>query len=365
MIAASAVGISLVGGMGIRTLLFGVRPPDDALLGATLAQASVTEVAVDLRAPWEVVFLDGGDLLLTERAGDLVRLAPDGTRRWTVPVPGVVQRGEGGLLGLALHPRFAETRWIYVYLTADRENRVERYELGDDGRLSGRTVLVDGIPAASFHDGGRLAFGPDGFLYATTGEAGNRPSARDPSSLGGKILRLTDQGGVPPGNPFGTLVWSLGHRNPQGLAWAPDGTLWATEHGRSGVSSGLDELNRIEPGGDYGWPEVQGDDRQAGVVSPVLHSGPEHTWAPSGTAWVDGRVWFGGLRGQALYEATPRDGGAELRVHFFGELGRIRDVRAGPDGMLWILTNNTDGRGRPRDGDDKLLRVDPAALVGR
>lgn len=324
--------------------------------------AETTVVARNLDAPWDVEFLAGGDVLVTERRGRLVRLGPDGTRRWSVPVEGVAPRGEGGLLGMALHPAFTENRWIYLYFTAADENRILRYRLGDDGELQDAAVMVDGIPAANFHDGGRIAFGPDGFLYATTGDAGRQDRAQDPEFLGGKILRMTDTGAPAPGNPFGGYVHTMGHRNPQGITWAADGTMWATEHGRSGAQSGLDELNRIVPGGNYGWPDVQGSETAEGIESPVIHSGPDVTWAPAGMAWVDGSIFFTGLRGRALYEAVPQGGTATLIAHLQGELGRLRDVSLGPDGMLWILTNNTDGRGDPLEGDDKLLRVDPAGL---
>ncbi len=346
----------------------GPGAPDDASSGVrqgrTLDQVGdrLTVVARDLEAPWSLAFLPEGDLLVAERPGRLVRLSPDGTRRWSVTVPGVRARGEGGLLGMALHPGFTRTRWIFLYLTSTDENRVERYTLGDDGTLGERTVLVDGIPAASIHDGGRIAFGPDALLYVTTGDAGRADGARDPAYLGGKILRMTDEGAAAD-NPLAGFVYSLGHRNPEGLTWADDGTLWETEHGPSGFPGGFDELNRIVPRGDYGWPDVLGSETLAGTIGPVLHSGPDDTWAPAGAAWWRGRVFFTGLRGQALYEAEPAGAGATLTAHLKGDLGRLRGGWIGPDGKLWFFTSNRDGRGRPNEGDDQLLRLDPAALV--
>jgi glucose/arabinose dehydrogenase len=201
-------------------------------------------------------------------------------------------------------------------------------------------------------------------LYATTGDAGNEVSSRSAASLAGKILRMTREGGVPQSNPFGSHIWSLGHRNPQGMAWDGQGRMWSTEHGRSGIDSGLDEVNLVAAGGDYGWPAYEGDAVGDGITPPVLHSGASHTWAPSGAAWLDGRLYFGGLRGQALFEVRGLGGEPELVVHFFTELGRIRQVRVGPDGMLYILTANRDGRGQPRRGDDRLVRVDPRRLGG-
>lgn len=323
-------------------------------------------VATGLEVPWEIAFLPDGDLLVTERPGRLVRLAPDGGRRWSVEVPGVRARGEGGLLGLAPDPAFEETRRIWIYLTGASGNRVERWRLGPGGALTDRTVVVDGIPAAPFHDGGRMAFGPDGMLWITTGDAGDPDSAPDPGSLAGKILRVRPDGRPAPGNPSGTGVWSRGHRNPQGLAWDAEGDLWATEHGPSGLSSGFDEVNRIRGGGDYGWPRARGDEAPTGTIPPALHSGADDTWAPSGAAVAEGSLWFGGLRGQALYELhLGPDGPGALTAHLLGDLGRIRQVRLGPDGALWLLTSNRDGRGRARTGDDRVVRVRPEALRGR
>jgi glucose/arabinose dehydrogenase len=362
-LAAAVAGVALGGYLRGR---FGPRMPAGADRGASVGDLpdGLTVVADSLEIPWEVTFLPGGDLLVTQRPGSLIRMGPDGARRWVVDVPGVVHRGGGGLLGLALHPAFHETGWIYLYLTAEGENRVERYRLGDAGELLQRRVVIGGIPAAPFHNGGRLAFGPDGLLYATTGDAGDPASAQDAESLAGKILRVTGEGGIPDDNPLGSAVYSLGHRNPQGLAWDGDGILWATEHGRSGASSGYDEVNRIRAGGNYGWPDGQGDEVPAGTEGPWLHSGPRHTWAPSGGSVSGGRLYFGGLRGQALYELPLGDASASLVVHFLGELGRIRQAKVGPDGSLYLLTNNRDGRGLPGRTDDRLVRVDPAALVG-
>ena len=171
---------------------------------------------------------------------------------------------------------------------------------------------------------------------------------------------MADDGSVPADSVRPTLVYSLGHRNPQGLAWDVEGRLWSTEHG---ASSGLDELNLVEPGANYGWPTAQGDASVEGTTLPVLHSGPETTWAPSGAAYLEGRVLFGGLRGQALYDVRVDRPSSELTVHFFGDFGRIRAVRIGPDGMVYLLTGNRERRGRTRGGDDKLLRVDPVVLV--
>ncbi len=347
-------------------LAFAPQPPSgDVELGRALDDlpADAVQVVADgLDIPWEIAFLPDGDLLVSERPGRLLRI---GERGRVFEIAGVRHVGEGGLLGLALHPNFVDTRWLYLYLTTQVEgglrNRVERYTLSDDA-LTERVVLLEGIPGAPFHDGGRIAFGFDGHLYVTTGDAGNPSAAQDRGTLAGKILRLTDTGAIPPDNPLGTLVYSYGHRNPQGLAWDEAGQLWATEHGRSGLQSGFDELNRITPGANYGWPAIQGDETNEDMTAPVMHSGPDHTWAPAGAAYWAGSVLFAGLRGQALYEARLDGETPELVIHLQGDYGRLRLVRLGPDGWLYLGTSNTDGRGRPRPGDDRVVRVDPDAL---
>ncbi len=317
-------------------------------------------IADNLQIPWEIVFLPDGDLLVTERPGMLKRI---GKERSVYTIEGVLHIGEGGLLGMALHPRFSENQWMYLYLTTKNGesliNRVERYRFERD-RLTEKTTIIDNIPGAAYHDGGRIAFGPDGYLYVTTGDSGKSNLAQDISSLAGKILRLKDDGSIPSDNPFGNAVYSYGHRNSQGLAWGDTEQLWATEHGRSGVLSGLDELNLIEKGKNYGWPEIQGDETKTGMESPVVQSGSDETWAPAGIAFLDNSFFFGGLRGETLYEAKIVGARkVSLIAHFRQEFGRIRAVVLGPDGYLYITTSNTDGRGEPRAGDDKLIRINP------
>ncbi len=365
-----AVIVALIAGAGyafrgpLLLLFFRSDAPPTPQQGISLGStrsSDVTVIAEGLEVPWAIAFLPDGALLVTERPGRLTRI--DGAGRRSFEVPAVRRAGEGGLMGLALHPQFADNGWIYLCLTgeidAGLENRVERYRF-DGARLAERKVILDDIPAAHFHDGCRLAFGPDGYLYVTTGDAGARDRAQERQSLSGKILRLRDDGGVPAGNPFNTAVYSLGHRNPQGLAWDEAGRLWSTEHGRSGMGSGYDELNLIEAGKNYGWPLIQGDESRPGMTSPVLHSGPDYTWAPASAAYLDGRLFFGGLRGAALYEVQPLERGrARIRAHFHNDFGRIREVRSGPDGMLYFATSNRDGRGRARPGDDKIVRVSP------
>lgn len=315
------------------------------------------EVAADnLTVPWEIVLLPDGDMLVSERPGTIRRIGQD---QRSYEVAGVQHRGEGGLLGMALHPRFEENRWLYLYMTTQANesliNRVERY-VYQSGELGEREVIIDNIPGAAIHDGGRIAFGPDKLLYITTGDAAAPQLAQDINSLAGKILRVNDNGGVPDDNPFNNAVYSYGHRNPQGLAWDDQGRLWSTEHGQTSY----DELNLIERGVNYGWPEIEGDETKEGMRTPVAHSGATETWAPGGLAFVDGSLYFAGLRGRALYQAAVNDDGSAdvIAAHFRAEYGRLRAVVLGPGNNLYISTSNTDGRGAASPEDDRILRIE-------
>jgi len=311
----------------------------------------------ELDIPWGLAFLPGGDMLITERPGR-IRLydAETGLLDGSLLVIGdVVHRGEGGLLGIAVHPQFPEQPYVYVYHTYQEAqtlaNCVVRYTFAGDS-LGNRQVLLSGIPGANIHNGGRLKFGPDGCLYVTTGDAAVPERAQDVGSLAGKILRLADDGSIPADNPFpDSPVYSLGHRNSQGLAWDDEGRLWSTEHGQSAT----DEVNQIRPGANYGWPVIRGDETAAGLESPVLHSGRD-TWAPSGLAYLEDSLFFAGLRGGSLFEV--RLPSTVLVRHLQGEFGRVREVVVGPDGSLYLLTSNRDGRGTPAADDDRLIRVD-------
>ena len=321
-------------------------------------------VATDLEIPWDIAFIEDG-LLVTERTGHLELIRADGSRK-EIPIAGVRERGEGGLLGIVLHPDFKRTRYVYLYMSSPdgngTTNRIVRYRYENETLTEDR-VILEGIPGAIYHDGGRMEFGPDGYLYVTTGDATEPTIAQDTNSLGGKILRMTDAGEPAPGNPFDSLVYSYGHRNPQGLAWDSAGRLWSTEHGRSGIQSGLDEINRIEAGANYGWPTIEGDETREGMHAPVRHSGARDTWAPASLVYHDGSLYFGGLRGEALYEAVLEGTRvAEVKEHLKGEYGRIRTVRLSPDGYLYLTTSNTDGRGNADAADDRIIRIDPDTL---
>ena len=360
LVLGVAFGIVLVlyGARGIlMPFLFSPQRPSNVQTGIEkVPEGTAAVIAQGLTIPWEVAFLPNKDILVTQRSGELLLIGTD----TVYEIEGVAHVGEGGLLGMALHPDFETNRWLYLYFTTQTEqgleNRVERYRFKKN-KLSERTLLLSGIPGASFHDGGRIEFGPDGMLYITTGDAGDPDSAQDIHSLAGKILRLRDDGSIPDDNPFSNEVYSYGHRNPQGLTWDSKGRLWSTEHGRSGIQSGFDELNLIEKGKNYGWPVIQGDETKEGMEVPFVHSGANFTWAPGDVEYVKGNFFFGGLRGEALYQV--RENSKELTAHFFGEFGRIRAVRLGPDGMLYITTSNRDGRARPKEGDDKIIRLNP------
>jgi len=328
-------------------------PP--AELTAVQPAGNPFDVVSGLASPWSILRVTEDVTLISQRDDGTILRLEDGETTLVGTVPGVVHEGEGGLLGLAFLED-ADGIWLYAYFTAADDNRIVRmsYDVTPDAGFGEPEVILAGLAKAGNHDGGRIAFGPDGMLYATVGDAGQPDRAQDPASLNGKILRMTPEGGVPDDNPTaGSLVYSMGHRNPQGIAWDSDGQLWAAEFGQDT----WDEFNRIEPGANYGWPIVEGQVDDARFVQPVLQW-PTDEASPSGLAYVNGTFFLASLKGQRVW-AIYIDylGDASATAWFVGEFGRIRDVAAGPDGSLWFLTNNTDGRGDVRDGDDRLMQV--------
>ncbi|MCU0278578.1 MAG: PQQ-dependent sugar dehydrogenase [Candidatus Nanopelagicales bacterium] len=310
------------------------------------------DIASDLAAPWSVVPLADGSALISERDSARILLLRDG-RTTVIGNPAqVLPEGEGGLLGLAV--RSPDPKRVYAYYTAATDNRVVVFDFDGTALTNERTVL-GGIPKGVIHNGGRIAFGPDGYLYVATGETGVPELAQDRRSLAGKILRVTPSGNPAPDNPDPTSpVWSYGHRNVQGLAWDTDGQLWASEFGQEDV----DELNLIEPGRNYGWPMCEGACDIPGMTNPKATWSPTATSSPSGLAILNGSAWVAALRGQALYEVRLLGTSAsEPKAWFAEDLGRLRDVVATPEGNLWVVTNNTDGRGSPRAGDDRIVEV--------
>jgi len=341
---------------------------------ASAANPSIETFVKNLVSPWAIEQAPDGRFFVTERGGR-IRIIKGGQLQsdpWiTLPV---TELGESGLLGLALDPRFNENHFVYVAFTfrdgLRLVNRLVRLREDANGKGVLDKTLIDNIPANLIHDGGRVKFGPDGKLYWTMGETNDRPRSQDLNSLNGKILRLNADGSISTDNPFpNSYVYSYGHRNPQGLAWQP-GTnrLYETEHGPSGIAPDCcrDEVNLIEPGKNYGWPAITGDQTRDGMLSPILQSGNDVTWAPSGATFVTRGPWTGsllftGLRGLALYRVTidktdPRKVASFERL-FQNQYGRLRDVYEASDGTLYILTSNRDGRGSPSAEDDRVLKL--------
>ncbi|GAA3454211.1 PQQ-dependent sugar dehydrogenase [Dactylosporangium matsuzakiense] len=322
---------------------------------------AVTQVGTDTDIPWGLVTLPDGSLLYTRRdAHNIVRLNPvTGARTVVGTVPNVQSTdGEGGLLGLAISSGFASDHWLYIMHTSPADNRIVRIKLnGDALDTASEQVLLSGILRNKFHDGGRLRFGPDGKLYASTGDAQNGDNAQNTNSLNGKILRLNPDGSVPSDNPFGNYVWSYGHRNPQGLAFDSQGRLWEQEFG----NSVMDETNLITKGGNYGWPACEGTSGTCGTAGYIA---PKRTYPTaegscSGIAVVRDVVYIACERGTRLYRAPIS--GSDLpaaAVYFNGTYGRLRTVEPAPDGGLWLTTSNLgDKDSTPDNSDEKVLHV--------
>ncbi|MFE9019416.1 PQQ-dependent sugar dehydrogenase [Streptomyces sp. NPDC007808] len=321
----------------------------------------VRTVAEGLNTPWGLAPLPDGDLLVSSRDdATITRIdGKSGKKTELGEVPGVSPAGEGGLMGLALSPDYASDHMVYAYFTSASDNRIVRMIYNEQKpsgeQLGAPDTIFRGIPKGFVHNGGRIAFGPDKMLYAGTGESGDTGLSQDKDSPGGKILRLTPEGEPAPGNPFpDSPVYSYGHRNVQGLAWDSEQRLFAAEFGQDT----WDELNAIKPGGNYGWPEAEGKSDDADYVNPLAQWGTDDA-SPSGVAYAEGSVWMAGLKGQRLWRVPLKgtQASADPQAFLEGEYGRLRTVVAAGGDKLWVTTSNTDGRGGPKDGDDRILQL--------
>ncbi|MEU1032667.1 PQQ-dependent sugar dehydrogenase [Streptomyces mirabilis] len=322
----------------------------------------VRTVTEGLKSPWGLAPLPEGGLLVSSRDEGTITRVDEKTGKKTElgQVPGVAPAGEGGLLGIALSPAYASDHMIYAYFTTASDNRIVRM-LYDEKKPSGEQLgapdtIFKGIPKGMIHNGGRIAFGPDRMLYAGAGETGDRGQAQDTKALGGKILRMTPDGDPAPGNPFdNSVVYSYGHRNVQGLAWDDKQRLWASEFGQDT----WDELNQIKPGDNYGWPVVEGKNDDPKYHNPVAQWHTDQA-SPSGIAYAEGSIWMAGLRGQRLWRIPLKgtEAAAAPQAFLKGEYGRLRTVVPAGGDKLWLVTSETDGRGSPGKGDDRILELE-------
>ncbi|MFF3870547.1 PQQ-dependent sugar dehydrogenase [Streptomyces sp. NPDC001978] len=364
---SSGGGGTPVGGGGTtpRGTVSGAPPSERAQEETPPATGSVKvlrTVTEGLKTPWGLAPLPDGGLLVSSRDDGTITRVDEKTGRKTElgKVSGVSAADEGGLLGIALSPDYASDHMIYAYFTSASDNRIVRL-LYDEKKPAGEQLgapdtVFKGIPKGYIHNGGRIAFGPDGMLYAGTGESGQRGLAQDKKSLGGKILRMTPEGEPAPGNPFpDSPVYSYGHRNVQGLAWDDKQRLFASEFGQDT----WDELNAIKPGDNYGWPDAEGRSSDPAYHNPIAQWHTDEA-SPSGIAYVDGVIWMAGLRGQRLWRIPLK--GTELsaapQAFLAGRYGRLRTVAPAGDDKLWLITSNTDGRGEPKKGDDRILELE-------
>lgn len=315
-------------------------------------------IAENLASPWSIAKAEQ-TFYVTERGGSIVKIEDGEMERQQVQLEKeLATASEAGLLGFVLAPDFAETGIAYAYYTYEdgsgQYNRIVTMRL-ENGLWREEQLLLDQIPSGSFHHGGRIKIGPDGKLYATAGDASAADIAQEPGSLGGKILRLNLDGSIPDDNPVpDSYVYSAGHRNPQGLAWTSDGKLYASEHG----NRANDEINLIEAGQNYGWPIIEGKEQQEGLISPIFTSGDGTTWAPSGMDVYENKLYVAALRGTAVLEF---DLAANSYHEVITDVGRVRDIWIDGDDM-YMITNNTDGRGTPQQGDDKLYKISLSQL---
>ncbi|PMR60111.1 oxidoreductase, partial [Verrucosispora sp. ts21] len=366
-----AVGTALTAGLvagsvglgGLAGAVPSAERPSGAVADAAPAALAVGDfdftrpetVATGLQVPWGMDFLPDGSALVAQRpTGQVVRVRPGQPPESIVQISDVSPTSEGGLLGLAVSPTYAQDGWIYVYFTTATDNRISRFRLTAPQT---QQPILTGLTRASIHNGGRIAFGPDGMLYVGVGDAGQTATAQNPQSRNGKILRIRPDGSVPPDNPIaGSPVYSLGHRHVQGLAWDAQGRLYATEFGQNT----WDEVNLIVAGGNYGWPTVEGRAGDPRFRDPLITWTPAEA-SPSGATIAGDRLFVAALRGNRLWN-VPLTGTGSVgtpTAELVGTYGRLRTVEYGPDGWLWVTTSNRDGRGTPAGSDDRILRFPP------
>ncbi|WP_027963309.1 PQQ-dependent sugar dehydrogenase [Halalkalibacillus halophilus] len=334
------------------------RDSDEDQQELSLPMDGLEVVAENLDVPWSIDLADN-TFYISERTGSIVKIENGEAERQDVELERELSTSpEAGLLGFTLSPDYPDSKQAFAYYTYENSegqfNRIVILQWDEDVWREDQTLL-DHIPSGTYHHGGRLKIGPDDMLYATTGDASEPEIAQDIHLLGGKILRMNLDGSIPDANPFSdSLVYSIGHRNPQGITWSSDETMYSSEHG----DNANDEVNVIEAGENYGWPVIEGEEEQEGLVTPLFTSGSEDTWAPSGMSYNEGLLYVAALRGSAVLEFDLETGDYRQVI---SELGRIRDVRVEND-YLYFVSNTTDGRGNPDDTDDRLYRIELSEL---
>jgi glucose/arabinose dehydrogenase len=340
--------------MAATTLVITGSAPAGAQVTGGFDFSRAQVAATGLQVPWGLAFLPDGAALVSERGtGRILSVRPGQAPTPVATINGVSATGEAGLLGIAVSPTYAQDQWVYAYFTSASDNRLVRFRLSAPQT---QNVVFSGVPRANIHDGGRIAFGPDGMLYIATGDANVTANAQNLNSLAGKILRLRPDGSIPADNPFGrSPVYSYGHRNVQGLAFDRQGRLFATEFGQNT----RDELNLIVAGGNYGWPTCEGTCGNPAFRDPLVTWTPAEA-SPSGLAYANDTLFAAALRGQRLWAVPLTRSGVDTPIaELQGAYGRLRTVAVGPDGWLWIMTSNRDGRATPAPDDDRVIRVPP------